>query len=274
MRESLKIPAIPALIAVFLILAVVYLGGGGSYPLGPDPDRGSRAESGPFSSGIDTFFAYSADSEVLIRRLQKKSGRIRVKDACQGAVSAIAVSPAAKLLAVAGRGSEIRLFDISGLSGIGPKRPKPRGSLSGSVSEIKALAFSSDGKRLLVLGQEAAELWDTTSKSPVGRLDGPLPETGSFLLYFRESAIRASGALLSYVKNDNVVERGGFENPPLLSDSVSGFALSTFGKPFSESWGPGGRFRGYADGGDILIWRLCRSATCRAVSENGKIVMR
>lgn len=274
MQEGQKILVIPALTAICLIAALVYFGGGGSYPLAPDPDLGARAESGPFSNGIDTFFAYSAGSEVLIRRIQKKTGRIRIKDACEGPVLAVAVSPAVKLLAVAGAGREIRLFDISAMSGLGAKRPKPAGSISGGVPRISALAFSSDGKRLLVLGQEAAELWDTASKSVLGRLDGPLPDTGSFLLYAGESAIRASEARLEYAVNENAVERGGFENPPVLTDAFSGRTLNTFGKPFSESWGPGGRFRGYADGGDILIWRLCRRATCRAVNENGKTVMR
>ena len=273
MHENMKSPAIPALIVFSLMALLVCLGGCGSYPLSPDPDLGARAESGPFSGGIDSFFAYSAGPDVLIRRIQKK-GRIRIKDACEGPVLAVAVSLGAKLLAAAGGGGEIRLFDISAMSGLGAKRPKPAGSLSGGVPKISALAFSSDGKRLLVLGQEASELWDTVSKSAVGRLDGPLPETGSFLLYARESVIWAAGARLEYVKNDNAVERGGFENPPLLTDAVSGLTLATFGKPFSESWGPGGRFRGYADGNDILIWRLCRAATCRPVSENGKSVMR
>ncbi|WP_435008995.1 WD40 repeat domain-containing serine/threonine protein kinase [Tundrisphaera lichenicola] len=83
----------------------------------------------------------------------------------QGNVTALALGPAG-LLAVAGTGGEIALWDLS------PSQPKPLPGLGIRQSFIKMLRFSPrDGSMLAAAGMGSGiELWDLTTRSPIAGL--------------------------------------------------------------------------------------------------------
>jgi WD40 repeat protein len=74
-------------------------------------------------------------------------------------VETVAISPDGKLLATAGMGDEVRLWDTQ-------TREQAAVIKLPAVQPLGGLAFSPDGKRLAVLGNEGIHLWRIDAKSP------------------------------------------------------------------------------------------------------------
>ena len=84
-----------------------------------------------------------------------------------GAGDVLAVSPDGRVLATAGSGNLVRLWDATG-----PAHPRPLAVVAGHTDVVRALAFAPDGRTLVSGGMDATvRLWDVSDpRHPRGRL--------------------------------------------------------------------------------------------------------
>lgn len=259
-------------LGLVVFTAVVFFVFGGPFPMTPDPTRGCRADTGKARKGMDRFFAYTHKKNVYIKHLHKK-GRVRLKDAHKGSVKALAVSLDSKTMATAGGSNVIHLWDLGPLGNWVFRAPEKIAELTGNAYDVKAMAFSKDGKQLVVVGEdgETVDVWDVAGKQLLENQLGLSAPARSFLLtvsFDNQGRVKDVGmekARLAYSKESlSGVERQGMDAPQILRDTLSGRKINTFEKARTETWSSGGRYRGYADGDQVLIWKLCPNNKCRA----------
>jgi WD40 repeat protein/transcriptional regulator with XRE-family HTH domain len=97
---------------------------------------------------------------------QQENGTILAVDPSSSGVDAVTVNPAGTVLASADDNGAVRLWDVASEQALGaPIEADPGGSITG-------LAFSPDGKLLVVTANNGVRLWNPATGRPVG---APLP---------------------------------------------------------------------------------------------------
>ncbi len=268
-KKSTKTIVVAVALALCSVVGFVIFGG--AFPLVPDKARGAKADTGNSRNGMDRFTAYNYGNNIYIHHFHKK-GRTRLKDAHPGNVKAIAVSLDSKTMATAGGSNKIRLWDITPLGNWFFKSPTRIAELTGNTYDIKAMAFSKNGKQLVVVGEdgETVDVWDIDAQKLLAEERGLSAPTDSFLLKVditpqgEVSDINISGADLVYRKESlSGVERQGMDAPYILRDTISGHKVNTFKKASTTSWSSNGRYLGYAQDSSVLIWKLCSGNVCK-----------
>ena len=261
--------------------AAVFLLQGGPIALAPDTAQGAMADTGRPLHNLDRFSVYTHKASVFFR-LPGKRGRVRIKDALARPVTALAVNVPSKILATAGNTGSIELWDISPLSRLIFRTPRHVARLAGDLSNIRAMAFSPGGTVLAALGNEGrtVEVWDISGKKLLATSHNYLPPEKSFVLAVRLSdqgeveKITMDEARPAYFKDEiSTARKADKPETWILRDTLSQRAINAEGLCRADSWSAQGRYLGYAQDPEILIWKLCPKNFCETMEKDGRFYL-
>jgi WD40 repeat protein len=128
----------------------------------PDGSRLVAAANESLGNGLDAFGSIQA-GRIWSWRTSDMS-LLATRDLPQTGIGDLTISPDGKLVA-AGAGRQAELFRVDGLT--------PAGSIGPSPVDVRALAFSPDGRTLAIATrseEDFARLWDVASRQPVAEL--------------------------------------------------------------------------------------------------------
>jgi WD40 repeat protein len=136
--------------------------------------RGAASGGGPGSSLADHPWLRRRGAKVwavglfllivglVVLRLREEAGppwRIPL-GASVGRCTAVALSADGALLAAAGPGNDVVLWDLSG------ERPRVKARLAGHTAEVRSLAFAPDGRALASADTQTTRVWDLRGDTP------------------------------------------------------------------------------------------------------------
>ncbi len=247
------------------------------------PEIGARGESASGYGDLDPAFVASAAGHTLIVT-DATGNRYIQRHAHKGAVRALALSTRAHYLATGDGDGGVRIWTVAYL-GLSTDKPVLVNEIRGSLTSIDAMTFSQDERYLIVVGDgdAAVDLWDVESGELLQTLAVEDFRPGNTESYILRLHLATDGKVLGKTLAAAVFEYvpgagGAPEQLPVLMDNVSGDVVRYQGGPErgrfnpskSLSWNPGGRYWGYAEGSEILIWKLCPTGQCKQVEVDGR----